>query len=224
LEADTSLLESRLRQLGLPHTSRVRVHANRTVMVSTNGRGEVRVHRGYVYAPDRVLEAVVRFVSPRTIRRVRASARRTIVSFPVERYAQPAPARRPRSPVGEEHMERLRTTHAELNRRHFGGSLSAIPLRVSGRMTACLGALSVNRETGEAQEIIISRRHLSRDPWSSVRDTLLHEMVHQWQVERGYPADHGQRFKRKARAVGIVPAARTKTMQTTPKVSPCGRT
>jgi hypothetical protein len=40
-----------------------------------------------------------------------------------------------------------------------------------------------------------------------VLDTLLHEMVHQWQDETGRPVDHGREFRRKAREVGIEPTA-----------------
>jgi hypothetical protein len=32
-------------------------------------------------------------------------------------------------------------------------------------------------------------------------------MVHQWQVENGYEADHGPSFRRKAREVGIPASA-----------------
>jgi hypothetical protein len=35
----------------------------------------------------------------------------------------------------------------------------------------------------------------------------LHEMVHQWQDQNGFPVDHGRVFRRKARAVGIEPVA-----------------
>jgi hypothetical protein len=41
-----------------------------------------------------------------------------------------------------------------------------------------------------------------------VEHTLLHEMVHQWQAENGLPVDHRGGFRRKAREVGILPAAR----------------
>jgi len=40
-----------------------------------------------------------------------------------------------------------------------------------------------------------------------VEETLLHEMVHQWQAETGAKVDHGAGFRRKARDVGIVPRA-----------------
>ena len=57
-------------------------------------------------------------------------------------------------------------------------------------------------------EIVISRRHARRDGWADVTDTLLHEMVHQWQDESGLPVDHRGAFRRKAREVGAAPAAR----------------
>jgi hypothetical protein len=57
-------------------------------------------------------------------------------------------------------------------------------------------------------EIAISYRHLRRHGWTEALHTLLHEMVHQWQDETGHPLDHGRDFRRKAREVGIVPAAK----------------
>ena len=46
----------------------------------------LRVHEGYAGAPDEVLEAIVRFVTPHTRRATRLAARRIFLSFPVERY------------------------------------------------------------------------------------------------------------------------------------------
>jgi predicted SprT family Zn-dependent metalloprotease len=46
-----------------------------------------------------------------------------------------------------------------------------------------------------------------RGPWADVEETLLHEMVHQWQAESGRRVDHGREFRRKAREVGISPRA-----------------
>ncbi|MBK9979243.1 MAG: hypothetical protein IPP20_15230 [Gemmatimonadetes bacterium] len=39
-------------------------------------------------------------------------------------------------------------------------------------------------------------------------DTLLHEMVHQWQEENGHPIDHGPLFRQKAHEVGTTPRAK----------------
>ena len=61
---------------------------------------------------------------------------------------------------------------------------------------------------GEPAEIAISRRHLRRHGWAEALETLLHEMVHQWQDENGHPVDHGTLFRAKAREVGIAASAR----------------
>jgi hypothetical protein len=57
-------------------------------------------------------------------------------------------------------------------------------------------------------EIVISRRHIRRHGWKAALETLLHEMVHQWQDETGLTVDHGGEFRRKAREIGIAPSAR----------------
>jgi transposase len=75
-------------------------------------------------------------------------------------------------------------------------------------MRTRLGELAVDLKTGRPTEIAISRRHILRHPWAEVEHTMLHEMVHQWQAERGLPVDHGHGFRRKAREVGIEPQAR----------------
>jgi hypothetical protein len=60
---------------------------------------------------------------------------------------------------------------------------------------------------GGGPEIAISARHCHRDGFASALETLLHEMVHQWQAETGRAVDHGREFRRKAREVGITPRA-----------------
>ncbi len=203
-------LPERLRLLGLGDNSRVLTHVNRTVMVSIGSDGTVRIHRGYAWASDRVLRAVVRFLDPRSPGRVRRQALRELLAFPAEQYAPPAPrATRPEPAPGDMRLiERLRYTHADLNRRHFGGALGELPIRLSGRMRTRLGELAVELRTGRPLEIAISRRHLIRHDWSEVEHTVLHEMVHQWQAESGLRVDHGPTFRRKAREVGVLPAAR----------------
>ena len=71
-----------------------------------------------------------------------------------------------------------------------------------------LGHYSAANQAGDPPEIAISRRHLRRHGWEEALETLLHEMVHQWQDERGLGIDHGPTFRAKARAVGIPPFAR----------------
>jgi hypothetical protein len=60
---------------------------------------------------------------------------------------------------------------------------------------------------------VISRRHLRRHGWTEALATLVHEMVHQWQDERGGPVDHGRAFRAKAREVGVPAAARRAVTQ-----------
>lgn len=204
--ADAALLTSRLERLGLHGVGGVEVHTNRTVLVTVTKRRSLRVHRGFAYASDRVLRAIVWFVSPRSDAGRRKAAQRTIVAFPVETYVDSQ--RRRRSEEGDRRfVPQLVRMHAELNDRHFDGRLPTIPIRVSTRMRRRLGELSVQAATNIPLDIAISLAHIERDGWQEVRHTLLHEMVHQWQVESGLALDHGPTFRQKARAVGIEPRA-----------------
>jgi hypothetical protein len=177
-------LLARLQALGLRRISRCRLTRNRNVMVSFGG-GELRVHEGYLSAPESVLRAIVAFVEGRT-RAERRDAQRAIVAFPV---------RAPRAP-------------SRYNARHFEGALKPIEIRVSRRMKTRLGHYTAATGGGETAEIAISRAHLRKHGWPEALHTLLHEMVHQWQDETGHTIDHGTTFRAKARAVGIAPYAR----------------
>ena len=101
-------------------------------------------------------------------------------------------------------LERLRQ---DLNREHFQDGLPGIPIRLSSRMRTRLGELTLEDRTGRPVEIAISRRHVERDLWSEVRQTLLHELVHLWQADAGLAVEHGPAFRRKAREVGIEASA-----------------
>lgn len=203
-------LADRLTALGLPPFARIVTHRNQQVMLSWTPGRVFRVHEGYAQAPEEVLRAIVRFVTPGTRRPQRIAARQVFLAFPAERYA-PGPERpvRPETirPAERLVLERLRHLHAELNARHFGGALGPIALRLSARMRRRLGELRLERGTGRPLQIAISRRHLRRDPWPLVVETVLHEMVHQWQAETHRPVDHGPEFRRKAAEVGIEPRA-----------------
>src|SRR6185295_2712468 len=211
LSGPDEVLARRLQLLGLRQVSAVRTHTNRTVMVSLNERLILRLHRGYVFAGDRVLSAIVRFLDPRASRIERRRAEQVFLAFPVELYAprprDRATTERPR-PGDIALLHRLRQLHRELNRTYFGGTLGEIPIRLSGRMRTRLGEVSVDLRTGKPIEIALSRRHLAEHPWGEVEHTVLHEMVHQWQAETGQSIDHGHTFREKAREVGVLPAAR----------------
>jgi hypothetical protein len=71
---------------------------------------------------------------------------------------------------------------------------------------------------------VLSRRHVQKHGWREALHTLLHEMVHQWQHEAGHPVDHGAAFRRKAREVGITPAARREVAPLAPPARRRGRT
>jgi hypothetical protein len=192
----------RLRALGLRDTERLRLTSNRTVMVSFRAR-ELRVHRGYLSAPREVHAAIVQLVQGRT-RAARQAARGVILAHRVpEELSRP---RKPRSPsvVSERDallIAKLTLHHGRLNELHFGSELKAIEIRLSDRMRTRLGHYAVATRHGPAH-IAISRRHLRRG-WAGALETLLHEMVHQWQAEQGLKVDHGTQFKAKARTVGL---------------------
>lgn len=200
--ADELLLK--LRRHGLKGIDTLRLTRNRTVMVSFQGR-ELRMHAGYLDAPADVLRAVVIFIQGRT-RADRALARTVVLAYRIP--VPPARRRTADRPADAPAIAKLAEWHARLNARHFGGALSTIPIRLSPRMKSRLGHYSAATPAGEPAEIAISRRHLRRDGWGEALHTLLHEMVHQWQDEAGHQIDHGRIFRRKAREVGIIAAAR----------------
>ncbi|MGH7679266.1 MAG: SprT-like domain-containing protein [Gemmatimonadaceae bacterium] len=194
-----------MRQLGLRQIERCSLTRNRHVMVSF-GSGDLRLHEGYLGAPDDVLRAIVLFVESPT-RRERVRARRQLLAFPIDT----GPARRRRReathPDDEAMAARLTATHALYNARFFGGRLRPLEVRVSRRMRRHLGHYSAATKAGDPAEIAVSRRHVRRHGWDEALQTLLHEMVHQWQDENGLRLDHGKAFRAKAREVGIPPSA-----------------
>ena len=198
-------LLARLRQLGLTRLRRCRLTRNRNVMVSFGGE-ELRVHEGYLSAPEPVLRAIVTFVEGST-RAERRGAQRVIVAHPIR--AARTPARRDRThPDDVAIAEKLAAWHQRFNVRHFHGRLRHVPVRVSRRMKSRLGHYTAATAGGEPAEIAISRAHLRRHGWEEALHTLLHEMVHQWQDETSHTIDHGATFRAKAREVGIAPYAR----------------
>ena len=195
----------RLRELGLRKISECVLTMNRNVMVSF-GATELRVHEGYLAAPDDVLAAIVGFVEGST-RGDRLRARRRLLAYPIE--TSKPPRRRDGTHADDQRFaERLTEKHAEYNAAFFGGELRSLAVRVSRRMRARLGHYIAATRTGDPAEIAISRRHLRNHGWNEALRTLLHEMVHQWQDERGLAIDHRSAFRKKAREVGISPFAR----------------
>lgn len=203
IEPPADRLLERLRELGLRGISRCELTRNRRTMVSWRG-ATLRLHGGYVDAPDDIHRAIVRLVNGRT-RAERRAASRIVLAHPVP--VPDRPARREVShPDDAPAVARLAAEHARLNAERFGGTLGTIPIRVSRRMRTRLGHY-VAAGQAHGAEIAISRRHIRRHGWADAIETLLHEMVHQWQAESGLPLDHRAGFRRKAREVGIAPSA-----------------
>lgn len=199
-------LETELRRLGLRTEYTVRLTKNRTVVVSY-GRSDLRIHQGFLDAPEDVWRAIVGFAQGRT-RAARADARRAILEFPVVVRSE-GHSRRPHRTHTEDCIlaDRLTDWHARYNRDHFDGKLRSIKIGISRRMKSRLGHYSPIAKEGAPGEIVISRRHFRRHGWDETLHTLLHEMVHQWQDENSRPIDHGPEFRRMARAVGVEPYA-----------------
>lgn len=194
-------LLARLKSLGLRGVRSLTLTRNRSVMVSLND-GTLRVHRAFLAAPEPVHLAIVRFLmAPR--RADRLAARRVLIAYPIgeeERREPRAPERT--HPDDEGIAAKLSEWHARYNTERFGGSLKRVTVRVSRRMRARLGHYAPAQH-GRHAEIAISRRHLRRHGFAEALETLLHEMVHQWQDEEGHPLGHDRHFREKAKAVGI---------------------
>ncbi len=204
VRARTGVMFSRLQELGLRGIDTLVLMRTRSVMVSLIGQ-TLRVHEGYADAPEPVLRAIVTFATARH-RPTRSAARDAILAHDVER----APATRraePAKPGDIALIASLMLAHREMNERNFGGALSEIPIRLSGRMATRLGHFDPGGRMTPS-EIVMSRRHVVKHGWKEAMHTLLHEMVHQWQHETGQPVDHLAGFRKKCREVGITPAAR----------------
>jgi hypothetical protein len=192
-----------LRSYGLRDIDTLRLTRNRATMVSFRGR-TLRLHEEFVRAPEDVQRAIAVFVSGRGA--PRREARSLILAH---RITRPAPVVRRRETLHPDDVslaERLTREHRRLNDLHFKGALRPVNVRVSRRMKTRLGHYAPGG--AEAGDIVISRRHIRRHGWREAFETLLHEMVHQWQEESGLPLDHGAEFRRKAREVGVTPSAR----------------
>jgi hypothetical protein len=213
MRARTAVMFSRLQDLGLRGIDSLVLMRTRTVMVSLIGQ-TLRVHEGYADAPEPVLRAIVTFATARH-RATRMAARDAILAHDVER----APAARraePARPGDIALIASLMQAHREYNDSKFGGTLSEIPIRLSGRMATRLGHYDPGSKL-TPPEIVMSRKHVVRHGWKEAMHTLVHEMVHQWQHENGQPIDHLAGFRKKCREVGITPAARREVTPLKPR-------
>ncbi len=197
---------ARLRHRGLRGVERLVLTQNRSVVVSVKS-GVLRAHEAFIEAPDAIHDAIVRFVVART-RAARADAVKVIVAWPLP--VGTAVRRPERTHPDDEALRALLTEwHERFNVMHFGGTLERIPVHVSRRIVRRLGHYTprVAEAQGLERCIAVGRRHIRRDGLPAALETLLHEMVHQWQDESGRAVDHGPGFRRKALEVGITPRA-----------------
>lgn len=199
------LLLGTLRGMGLQHIRSLVLTRNRSVVVSLKGY-ELRLHEGFCSAPAELHAQIVRFVMAKKPWE-RNTARQAILAYPLPKHTKPPRAPERTHPEDEPLADRLAEWHTRLNGERFGAKLQQIPIRISRRMLRRLGHYAPGVEGG-GPEIAISARHLRRDGFASALDTLLHEMVHQWQHENGLPIDHGLEFRRKCREVGALPRAK----------------
>ena len=201
---ETRFLEL-LRRRGLKSITTLKLTKNARVMVSYHGPA-MRIHRGYLDAKPEVLDAIVRLVEGRT-KAIRREAGKFVVANAPPGISDEATRRERTHPDDEAWSARLVEEHRRLNAERFSGTLRPIAVRVSRRMKSRLGHYSPGIR-GTPAEIAISRRHIRRHGWPDALETLVHEMVHQWQAETGLPLDHGPNFRRKAVEVGIRPRAK----------------
>ena len=198
------------RPLACVTSSRIVVTPNRTVMLSLSKR-VLRVHRGYAFAPDRVLQAIVRFLNPRVPRALRRwrsgsswrfRSRRTRPSPRARRRERarpgdcrtPAPAGQPAPPAST-----LNTSAARWATSRFGSRAGCAPGWASCRSRSGPDGRSRSPSAG-----VTSRG--TPGPRSST------PCCTRWSTsgrrKPGCRIDHGRTFRPKAREVGVLPVAR----------------
>jgi len=100
--------------------------------------------------------------------------------------------------------------YAYFNRELFGGELPEIILNFS-RHGGSYGFFAPERwarDSATTHEISINPAHLAERPPQATASTLVHEMVHLWQMEYGYPPRrgyHDREWAMKMRSVGLIP-------------------
>ena len=93
------------------------------------------------------------------------------------------------------------------NRRHFGDKLPEVPIRLTGRFHRTLANLREVDTDPSIVWFVFSRQYVERASSASIKDTLLHEMIHLWQHEQGQREYHNALFRAKARELGVDPHA-----------------
>lgn len=109
-----------------------------------------------------------------------------------------------------QHLE-LTRLFWDLNGTHFGFLLPPIDLKFSGRLKTTGGQYFRKPR----RLIQISTRYFEMpEPWSEIRDTLGHEMIHFWLDFRGQPCGHTPEFRRMLVACGFNRYSRLRPVRT----------
>ena len=90
-------------------------------------------------------------------------------------------------------MAEIKNAYVKFNNKYFSGELKPIEIHFSKTKRA-LGAFHCQRSFGATKTWICISTYYDR-PTKNVMETLLHEMIHQWQFENGMPVDHKENFK-----------------------------
>ena len=93
----------------------------------------------------------------------------------------------------------LKLKHQEFNNKYFGGKLKSINIELN-RTKRTLGQYCVDNRGWVTRTWINISIYYDR-PVKDVYNTLLHEMIHQYQYENGYNVDHKRTFKMMANKI-----------------------
>ncbi len=91
----------------------------------------------------------------------------------------------------------LQLLFAQYNALYFGGEIPAHRIAYNARFSNLAG-----RITYRPPLIELSSKHILRNP-ESLRDTLLHEMIHAWLFATRGDRGHSAAFKKKMRELGL---------------------
>ena len=175
-------------------------------------RRVLRIHRGYAFAPDRVLQAIVRFLNPPGSAGAAPAGRARVpgVSGGGARavHGREPSARERARPGDVVLLHRLESLHRRAQRGTLRRRAGRDPDPALGPDAHPAGRARGRDPVRPPDSISPSAGVTSPGTrGAEVEHTLLHEMVHQWQAETGLRIDHGPTFRKKAREVGVLPAA-----------------
>jgi hypothetical protein len=207
-----------LQSRGATRLSRVSFRCNRSTLWSLTQEGRaLNVHEAYGQAPEDVLAAfaiLAREGGVRSAATRRAAA--VVEAWPdVRRAMKNARLARKISPPGgccatSEQRGYLRALYRYFNRTRFDGGLpDEVAIRLSGRMSSCLGHMLPGGSPDGRRHIIeiaLSVDLMLAGNGAERVDTLLHEMAHAADFLESGQRGHGRSWRAWARRAGCRPA------------------